>query len=170
MASSNHLTGSTQSELNKSHKVAATTVRGLLIATILLSIVAYLGQSFFPQQQNPPLDIGLRIAILIFGLGSIALRRTRFAAMRLQDIGALKGASGLLHTLERTTLQLALIAASIATMGFIGTVMTGDARYTYVSGVIALAVLVYCYPIRSSWERTLQQFAQNSNEIAPPSN
>ena len=100
MASSNHLTGSTQSELNKSHKVAATTVRGLLIATILLSIVAYLGQSFFPQQQNPPLDIGLRIAILIFGLGSIALRRTRFAAMRLQDIGALKGASGLLFTLK----------------------------------------------------------------------
>lgn len=166
MASSNHLTASIQSELIKAHKVAATTVTGLLIATILLSIVAYLGQSFFPQQQNPPLDVGLRIAILIFGLGSIALRRTRFAAMRLQDIGALKGASGLLHTLERTTLLLALIGASIATMGFIGTAMTGNARYTYVSGVVALAVLLYCYPIRTSWERTLQRFAQNSNDIA----
>src|SRR5688572_9197013 len=93
-----------QAELSRRHKATAITVAGLLIATILLSFVAFLSKNFLRPQNNPPLDIALRISILIFGLGAIVLRRTRFSAMRLQDIGGLEGASGLLRTLEKTTL------------------------------------------------------------------
>ena len=159
MESSNQITENIQAELIRRHKAAWTTVVGLLIATILLSIVAFLCRSFLRQQQNPPLDIALRIVILSFGLGSIALRRTRFAAMRLQDIGGLRGASGLLSTLEKTTLQLAFLGAAIAAVGLIATLLTGNDSYTYGAGLVAVAVLLYCYPTRTSWQRTLQQFA-----------
>ncbi len=165
---SNQSEGSIETELVRRHKTTATTVGGLLVATILLAIAAYISKSFLRQQHNPFLDIALRITILIFGMGSIVLRRTRFATMRLQDIGALAGASGLLRTLEKTTLQVALIGAAISLMGFISTLLTGNDFYTYGAGLVGFAVLLYCYTTRSSWSRTLQQFALNPAETGPP--
>jgi len=148
-----------EQEILRRHKVAVTTVAGLLIAVLLLSGAAFLGKRFLREQNNPVLDIALRILIMFLGLGTIALRRTRFSSMRLQDIGALRGPTGLLHTLERTTLQVALLGAAIALIGFVGTLVTGEPWYTYTGGVVAVAVLLYCYPIRSSWQRTVRQFA-----------
>jgi hypothetical protein len=146
-------------ELGRRHKAAATTVAGLLVAVVLLSVVAFLAKGYFTKQQNPTLDVGLRIIILILGLGAVALRRTRFSTMRLQDIGALKGPHGVLVTLEKTTLQLAVLGAGIASLGFVGTLVTGNDIYTYWAGLIAVVVLIYCYPSRKSWERTVKQFA-----------
>ena len=138
-----------------------------MVATILLAIVAYVSKSFLRQQHNPALDIALRITILIFGLGSIALRRTRFATMRLQDIGGLGGAPALLRTLEKTTIQVALIGAAIAAIGFVATLLTGNDFYTYGAVLVAIFVMLYCFPTRSSWRRTLGQFAQLPADPAP---
>ena len=160
------LAGSVEAELLRRHRAAATTVAGLLVATVLLCFVAFFGKRFFAQQQNPSLDVALRIAILMLGLGAIALRRTRFSTMRLQDIGGLKGASDLLITLEKTTIQLALLGAGIAALGFVGTLVTGNDIYTYWAGLIAIVVLLYSYPSRTAWTRTIQQFAPyDGNQI-----
>jgi len=158
---------SMENELLRRHKAAATTVAGLMVATILLAIVAYVSKGFLRQQHNPSLDIALRIAILTFGLGSIALRRTIFATMRLQDIGALGGASALLRTLEKTTMQVALIGAAISAMGFISTILTGNDLYTYGATLVAIFVMLYCFPTLSSWRQTLQQFAGNPSSTGP---
>ena len=111
--------------------------------------------------------MAVRISILTFGLSSIALRRTKFSTMRLQDIGGLQGPVGLLATLQRTTIQVALLAAVVALIGFCGTLFTGNDFYTYAGGVVAIAVLLYAYPVRHSWEVAVQRFA--SNETLPDS-
>jgi hypothetical protein len=134
-------------------------VRVLLILTVLLSAIAFLIDGSLPPRNNPSLDIAVRIIILVFGLGAITLRRTKFATMRLQDIGALKGASGLLITFQRTTLQVAILGAIIAVVGFIATLLTANAFYSYGAGLVAVAVLLYCYPVRSSWEKAIKRFA-----------
>jgi hypothetical protein len=136
------------------------TVTGLLLATLLLSVVAFLGKGYFRQQMNPSLDIAVRITILVLGLGSIVWRRTKLSPMRLQDIGGLQGPAGLLGTLEKTTLQLALLGAAIAAIGFVTTLLTGNDLYTYWSGVISVVVLLYCYPTRSFWARVLNRFIE----------
>ncbi len=153
------LSESIESELLRRHKATAKAVGGLMVAAVLIAIAAFFSKSFLRQQHNPSVDIALRITILIFGLGAIALRRTRFATMRLQDIGALAGASGLLRTLEKTTIQVALIGAAISAMGFISTILTGNDFYTYGATLVAIFVMLYCFPTRSSWRRTLEQFA-----------
>ena len=153
-----------EKELLRRHKAASTTVIGLLIATVLLCVIAYLSRRFLAPQNNPSLDIGVRIVIMIFGLGSIVLRRTRFATMRLQDIGGLGGPSALLKTLEKTTLQVALIAASLSILGFVATLLTANDFYTYGAGLIAVVILVYCYPTKTSWIRTIQRFARMDDE------
>ena len=164
MASDTGLPETVESELARRHKAAQTTVLGLLIATVLLCVIAYLTKRFLSPQNNPSLDIAVRITIMIFGLGSIVLRRTRFATMRLQDIGALGGPSALLKTLEKTTIQVALIGAALSVIGFSATILTGNDFYTYGACIIAIVILLYCYPTKSSWIRTVQRFARSDDQ------
>ena len=162
-----------QAELTRRHKAASTTVVGLLVATILLSVIAFLGRPYFREQPpNPPLDIAVRIVILVLGLGAIAWRRNKFATMRLQDIVGLQGVTGLLKTLEKTTIQLALLGSSITAVGFIATLVTGNEWYTYWAGLIAIVVFIYCYPTKSSWLRALTKFTdpQTPPATEPPPN
>ncbi len=149
-----------QAELARRHKAAATTVLGLLVAAVLLSVLAFLGRPYFTEKPNPPLDIAVRIVILVLGLGAVVWRRTKFQPMRLQDIVGLAGVSGLLKTLEKTTLQISLLGAAIALIGFISTLVTGNERYSYWSGAIAIIVFIYCYPTKSSWLRALYRFTE----------
>ena len=97
MATSTALNASVQAELTRRHKTTAKTVLSLVVAVILLCVLAFVSQKFLTQRTNPSLDMAVRISILIFGLGAIALRRTQFAKMRLQDIA---GASGRIRAID----------------------------------------------------------------------
>ena len=158
-----------QAAFARKHKSAATTVIGLLVATVLLSVVAFLARPYFIAKPNPPLDIAVRIAILIIGLGAIVWRRTKFAPMRLQDIFGVAGSAGLLETLEKTTIQVALFAAAISLIGFVSTLVTGNDWYTYWSSAIAVILLLYGYPVKSAWTGTLLRYSQPSPEPAAES-
>jgi len=157
------LTASVQAELARRHKTTTTTVASLLVAVVLLCVLAFVSQKFLIQRNNSSVDIAVRVTMLVFGLGAIALRRTKFANMRLQDIGALQGPSGLLITLQRTTLRVAMIGIAIAVIGFVSTLATGTALYTYQAGVVGVAVLLYGYPVRASWDQALKRFAPQEN-------
>ena len=149
-----------QSELSRRHRAALTLVGSLIIATILLTIVAYLGRDYLTEKSNPPLEMAVQIAVLFLGIGSIVWRRTKFSAMRLRDIGGLQGAIGLLATLEKTTIQLALIGAAVAAIGFVATLLTGNPGFTYQGSAIALVVLLYSFPTKSSWGRVVRAFSE----------
>ncbi|HET9480009.1 MAG TPA: hypothetical protein VFO72_11720 [Pyrinomonadaceae bacterium] len=154
-----------QAELARRHKAAATTVAGLLIGVVLLSILTFVARPYLVEKPpNWPLDYATRLLVLFFGLGAIVWRRNRFSAMRLRDIFGLSGVSGLIKTLEKTTIQLALLAAAIAVIGFIVTVIQGNELYTYWSCAIAAVVLIYCYPTKSSWLKTVSYFAEPLEE------
>jgi hypothetical protein len=156
-----------QAELARRHKAAATTVLGLLIAVILLSIIAFLSRSYLElKPPNLSLDWATRLIVLFLGLGAIVWRRNRFSAMRLQDIAGVAGVTGLIKTLERTTLQLAILAAAIAIIGFAVTLIQGNDLYTYWSCAIAVVVLIYCYPTKSSWLKTVRYFTDPQTEPA----
>lgn len=156
-----------QAELARRHKAASVTVAGLLVATVLLSIVAFVARPYLVEKPpNASLDFATRILVLFFGLGAVVWRRNRFSPMRLQDIAGLAGVSGLIKTLEKTTIQLAVLAELIATIGFIVTLITGNELYTYWSCAIAAVVLVYCYPTKSSWLRIVYRFTDRRTEPA----
>jgi len=154
-------------ELASRHKFTTTTVLSLLIAVVLLCVVAVVSKKFLTPRINPSLDMAVRISILIFGLGAITWRRTKFSPMRLQDIGALKGASGLLATLQRTTIQVAIIGTAIGCIGFAGTLITASEYYTYVAGIVGAVVILYAYPVRRAWEGAVERFATPSDNPNP---
>jgi hypothetical protein len=167
METANRIAPNVQNELRRRHQSTSTTVLSLLVAVVLLCVLAFVSQKFLTQRSNPSLHMAVLITILIFGLCAVAFRRTRFATMRLQDIAALRGPSGLLTTLQRTTIQVALIGAFVALVGFAATLFFGDPAYTYRGGVVAAAVLLYGYPVRTSWELAMKRYAtENGTDSA----
>lgn len=149
-----------QAELARRHKSAATTVVSLLVASILLSVVAFLADSYLDDKPDGNLNMAVSIVILILGLGSVVWRRTKFQEARLQAIAGLAGVQGLLKALEKTTIQLALLGAGIALTGFVATLLTGNPWQTYRASAIAIVVFIYCYPTKTSWLRTLYRFTE----------
>ncbi len=141
----------TQDELARRHAAAANVVKLVGIFTLLLMLVALTGFLSGAVRFNPTAANSLRFVVVFLGVGAIVYRRTRFQAMRLQDIAALRGASGLLATLQTTTITVSLIAAVIALLGLLISIMTGDGTDMIYYGVIAVAVLAYCYPRRAAW-------------------
>lgn len=156
---------STQAELGRKHSAAVRVVAAVALFTLLLMALGLTNALAGALRFNPTTANMLRFAIVFLGVGAVYFRRTRFAAMRLQDIAALRGTSGLLHTLQTTTFIVALIAAAVAALGFLISVMTGDGTDMLYMGVISIAVLLYAYPRRAAWESVVR--ATSEGEADP---
>lgn len=144
-------------ELRRRHRSAATVVVAFLLLDLLLLGIAYSAGPKLYRGGHPSTIMGLWIAILIFGLGAFVLRRTKFAALRLKDVAAVKGVPALLKTLQDTTIQVASIGGAIALMGFIVTILTGQWTDMLRAAGIAAIVLVYSFPFQSAWQRVVIQ-------------
>lgn len=149
--------GGLTDELSRRHRTATIFVIGFLALNLVLVVIAYLAAERIGRPGDPSIIMALWIAILVFGLGAFVLRRTRFSTMRLKDIAALRGTSGLLRTLQDTTIQLALIGAAIALMGFVWAMLTRDWTNMLRAGGVSVIVLIYGYPLRSAWEKVTRQ-------------
>jgi hypothetical protein len=148
---------SLQSELVQRHRTAALVVAGFIVLNIVLVAIAYFAIDRIFRPGSPSTIMGLWIAVLVTGLGAFVIRRTRFAAMRLKDIAALRGLSGLLKTLQGTTIQIACIGGAIALMGFVITILTGDWTNMLRAAGVSAIVLIYCFPFRSAWQQAVIQ-------------
>jgi hypothetical protein len=160
---------SIQAELTRRHRTAAMVTGALLGLTIALIAIAFTSAESLHRPGEQSLAVALWIAILIFGLGSFVLRRTRFQSARLQDIAALRGISGLLATLQSTTIQIAFIGGAIALMGFLVMIISPtpptDNKYHMLrAGGVAIIVLLYAYPQRSAWQRLVKAIEQQSGD------
>ena len=154
-------------ELNRRHRATMMVLAVVFVLTVVLMLLAYAEVFEVDLDRSPALEGSLRIAIVIFGLGAVVLRRTMFSTMRLKDIAALRGASALLETLQRTTVYVALLAAAIALMGFLISLITGMGTDMLWLGLIAIAVLIYAYPRRAAWQRMLRLTEPNGSNDAP---
>jgi len=149
-----------QNELVRRHRTAILVVAGFLILDVALVAIAFFAADRIFRPGDPSIVMALWIAVLVSGLGAFVIRRTKFAAMRLQDVAAVKGVSGLLKTLQGTTIQIACIGGAIALMGFVIAILLGDWTNMLRAGGVSAIVLVYCFPFRSAWERVVMQLAR----------
>ena len=168
MESRTNIAGKVQNELVRRHRVAAMITRAFIVLTVALIAVAFTGRApVIGEGPTDPMLVGfISITIVVLGVGAVTLRRTRFTAMRLQDVAAVRGISALLATLQNTTIQISLMGVVIAILGFILMMRTRDNSYMVFIGVAALAVLIYCYPRRAAWQRVVHgiQEAGDAND------
>ena len=148
-----------QGELDRRHRSATLVIFFFFAMDVVLVAIAYFARERIFRPANPQIAFGLWLVILVCGLGVFVLRRTRFSAMRLQDLAAVKGVSAMLRTLQGTTIQVASIGGAIGLLGFIITIMTGDWSNMLRAAGVSVIVLLYCYPFKSAWQRTVRQLA-----------
>ena len=170
MDSRTQISAGAQAELLRRHRLAALVTRALIVLTLALIAMAFTGRApvIGRGTPDPTLVVFIRIAIVIIAIGAVTLRRTRFNAMRLQDIAALRGISGLLATLQNTTILVALLGGLIALLGFFLMMLTVDASNMVFIGVAALALLLYCYPRKASWQRVVHGIQQTGDANDTP--
>jgi hypothetical protein len=170
MESRTQISTSAQNELVRRHRVAAMITRAFIVLTVALIAVAFTGRAPVVGNGNPdPVLVAfIRITIVVMGIGAVTLRRTRFSAMRLQDIAALRGISGLLATLQNTTVLVALLGGLISILGFFLMMLTVDPSNMVFIGIAALAVLIYGYPRRAAWQRVVHGIQQSGDANDAP--
>ena len=152
----------TQDDLSRRYGAAVRVVGAAILLTLLLVALALSGVLDGALGFNPMAANVLRISIIFLAFGAFAFRRTKFSAMRLQDIAALRGTSGLLETLQWTTISVALIGVVIALCGFAVSLMIGYWLETILLGGVALVVLFYCYPRRAAWQRVVEALGEEA--------
>lgn len=157
---------STQEELARRHRAAARVVSAVSVFTLALIALGVSGLFSGRLSFNPTVVFALRLSIIFLAGGAFVFRRTRFSPIRLQDIAALRGASGLLETLQWTTVYVALIAGTVALFGFVVTIMTGSWAETVLLGGVALIVLLYCYPRRAAWQSVVAAASESDDADA----
>jgi hypothetical protein len=153
-------------ELERRHRAALLVVVGGLVLTVSLMALAASGGLAGALAPDPAVSGSLLIAVVFLGVGAVVLRRTRMNPMRLRDIAGLRGPSGLLHSLHKTTLYVALIGYAVALLGLLGSLMAprpDESRSLMLRlGVIAIAVLLYAYPRRGAWRRAVEEYAASA--------
>ena len=155
-----------QDELTRRHRAAVTVIICVFALTVLLALLAF--ARLFDIDGSGSMAGALRIVIAVFGLGAVVMRRTMFSAMRLKDIAALGGPAALLETLYKTTVYVALLAAAIAVIAFVISLITGDPADMIWFGLVAVAVLLYAYPRRSAWQSVMRLVAAEDAPDARP--
>jgi uncharacterized membrane protein SirB2 len=164
------MTQDDEKELARGQRTARAVVQGLITLSLILIVLAFAGVRFNPPQSwlDPNLYRAIWIVVLFCGLGAIVLRRVRSNATRLQDIAGAFGRSALIKSLVKTTLLVAALGGLAALLGYAAYLLSGDPSDALKAGVVAIAVLLYCYPRRAAWRRVLEA-SQQPDGIPGPS-
>lgn len=154
----------TQGEVVRRHAAAARVVSLMFMLTLALGALALFLAPRIRLEVSTVTANTLLFVVLFLALGAIAFRRTRFNPMRLQDVAALRGVEGLLDTLQRTTVLVALIGGLISVLGFAFALLTGNGTNMLYPGIIAVAVLLYAYPRRAAWGAVVRALADGDTD------
>jgi hypothetical protein len=153
-----------QNELESRYRLAAFMMLVSIAIAAGLTTVGFLWGESWARIGSSRLPFTLWIVIMIVGLGAFVYRRFMFAGDRLRDIGILRGTSGLLRSLQSTTIQLALGGTAIALLGFCILLASGNRYDMLRAGAVALIVLLYSFPQKSAWNRVVQAVEKRRSE------
>lgn len=153
-----------QNELDSRYRMTVVVMMGSIAIAAALTTAGFLWGESWARVGSPRMPLTLWIVIMVIGLGAFVYRRFMFAGERLRDIGILRGTSGLLRSLQATTIQLALGGTAIALLGFSILLASGNRYDMLRAGAVALIVLLYSFPQKSAWNRVVQAVERRRSE------
>lgn len=93
---------------------------------------------------------------LFAGLAVVALRRFWMTFLR----GGKKTAAVVLNKLRLLALLSSALGEIVAIIGFVAFSLSGDYQFCWRLGIVGLLLILYSFPRRWEWERTLATHAQ----------
>ena len=150
--------GQTRDRVNATHRTALT-----LVLAFAMSIVIYAGVGLMvlSMRASTRADVpyAFYAAAAILAIASIVVRRAMLNRPRIEVVATSRGVEGLIKHLFNTTIIAAAIAEIIGVLALVVAFVGGDRGDVIRLGVVALAVSLYNYPSRTSWQRVVDYFS-----------
>lgn len=143
------------------HRKASLMVLAIAASVVLYAAVAlYLISLKTPRGLSDQTRIGFYAAAAFLALGSIFYRRAQMGRTRLEVVAGLRGIEGLLSHFFQVTVVSVAMADAIGLLALLVSFFGGDPNDVVRFGVVAIAVALYNYPRRRSWQQAASYFAQ----------
>ena len=129
----------------------------IFIAQIFFTFVLIAAALFLASKievSDPTQNLStLWVAVVFIAIGGFVLRRVFFNWERLKNIKLIKGFSGLLKSLQTSTIILGGIAELITVIGLVITIFSGNNFDILRAGAVALIVFMINFPRKSVWSK-----------------
>jgi len=147
-------------ELSKRYRMTVFIVLAQIFVVFLLLLISLFAgvkaTSNLTEQDFTTLWVG----VLFIAVGSFILRRMFFNWERLKNIAVLKGVSGLLKTLQRNSVILALFGLIVGIIGFLIATFSGNGLDMFRTGIIAFVVFLINFPRKKIWKTIVSNVEQ----------
>ncbi|MFL6215817.1 MAG: hypothetical protein ACJ74J_18180 [Blastocatellia bacterium] len=128
----------------------------LVYVVIALYIVSRPSSRGFSTQTR----ISFYAAAAFLAFGSIFYRRSQMRRMRLEVVTGLRGIKGLLKHFFQVTIVCVAMADLIGLLTLVVSFVGGDKSDVVRFGIVAVAVALFAYPRRRSWQQAAEYFAE----------
>ncbi len=164
----------TTTVLNQRYRTTATILFSQIFSVILLTVISIFiagqVQPFGPTSGEASFSVGnltnapagnglatlttfLWIAILALAIAAFFLRRIMLAPSVLRDTATLKGALGLIQSLQTKTIFLSALGEAVAVFGFVISLASGNYSDMIRAALVAAIIFFINFPRKSSWHR-----------------
>jgi hypothetical protein len=141
-----------RAQLEKKYRTTAIIVLAQIAVTLVLIALAWFAVSASALELPPQSLTTLWVAVVFIAIGSFMLRRLFFNWERLKTISILKGVSGLLNSLQLSSIILGALAEIIAVLGFLIANFSGNSSDMLRAGAIALVIFLVNFPRKGLWK------------------
>jgi hypothetical protein len=98
-------------------------------------------------------------AAIVIGLLVVAMRRIVLSKL-VMGPAATRGVQAVLNILQAMTVICSALAEAAAIAGLVLYLLTGDYQYSWRLGLVGLFLLIYSFPRRGEWERSVAESAK----------
>ena len=143
---------SEQAPLNSVYRKTASIVGVLALSALLIVAAGY----FIPPpfNGNPRFIFAVYVIAPVVGLAVVMTRRLMLSQASLRRIES-RGTAALLNHFSKVSVICAALGESVAAIGLVGYLVTGQYDLSLRLGIIGILLILYSFPRQWEWSRTL---------------
>ena len=152
----NQLSEQQQIELDSRSKQTMLIYWSQVAVIVVLTALAWFGNGQAIADVPQTLPTVLWIVLLVIAISAFLMRRVMFSPQVLRDAATLKGASGIVKNLQFKAILFAALGETVAVIGFVISLLTGDKYDMLRAAAIALIVFFISFPRKKGWQALAQ--------------
>jgi hypothetical protein len=143
---------SERAPLNSVYRKTALIVGVLALSALLIMVAGYFVPP--PLNGNPHFIFAVYVIAPVVGLAVVMARRLMLSQASLRRIES-RGTAALLIHLSKVSVICAALGESVAAIGLVGYLVTGQYDVSLRLGIIGILLILYSFPRQWEWSRTL---------------
>lgn len=149
-----YISSDSRKTLDRTFRTASIIVFGFCLSILVILLVGRLVTPGEPIPGSEKWGRTIYSAVIVIGLSVVALRRF-FLSPFFLGTAMRSGPAQVPARLQAMAIVLCAIAESVAILGLLFYLLTGDYQYSWRLGVVSLLLTVYSLPRRGEWERAV---------------